>query len=293
MRHHLNFGKYPVLCLFMMLLALHLATGTAWSYSTGPLDGYANDPPGNQNCTSCHQGNPLNAAGGEGNVFVPPTYTPGQQVTIGVNVFKPGQSRWGFEFTAVLSNGDRAGTWTAIFPTMAQISQGAGNSRDYMKHTLLGTQAGITTGGGWFFLWTPPAAGSGPVTFYWACNAANNNNANTGDFIYTGSAISQEGGAWVIDPPAQTPASPFLVSAYPNPFNPNLVVNLTNSPGAGPVTLSLFDAMGRSVTSMNLNLNGNETLHLPLNLGYLPSGCYYLRALGKNASAMTVLVKTQ
>jgi hypothetical protein len=39
----------------------------------------------------------------------------------------------------------------------------------------------------WNFQWTAPAAGTGPVTFYVASNAANNNGSTSGDEIYTDS----------------------------------------------------------------------------------------------------------
>ena len=35
-----------------------------WSYSSGPPDGVAGDPPGNVSCTQCHATYPLNSGSG-------------------------------------------------------------------------------------------------------------------------------------------------------------------------------------------------------------------------------------
>ena len=59
------------------------------------------------------------------------------------------------------------------------------SGREYITHTLTGTRAGTTSGVTFEFDWTPPATDVGEIILYAAGNAANGNNSDTGDRIYT------------------------------------------------------------------------------------------------------------
>jgi hypothetical protein len=99
----------------------------------------------------------------------------------------PTAQRWGFELTARLaSDGTKpAGALSlAQGETLAQLD-GSPGSLQYVTHTTAGTRAGTSGGATWDVFWTAPGASVGPVTFYAAGNAANNNGAPTGDHIYT------------------------------------------------------------------------------------------------------------
>jgi hypothetical protein len=78
----------------------------------------------------------------------------------------------------------------------AQLLGGSGQPQ-YATHTSAGTRPGTTGSASFQVDWMPPEGG-GPVTFYAAGNAANNNNANSGDSIYTTSLTLQ--------PEGQTPS---------------------------------------------------------------------------------------
>src|SRR5205807_306485 len=54
-------------------------------------------------------------------------------------------------------------------------------------HTRQGTRLGVAQGATFEFDWTPPATNAGDVIFYVAGNAANGNDNETGDHIYTNS----------------------------------------------------------------------------------------------------------
>lgn len=152
--------------------------------------------PGEGNCTQCHSGNLINTAGGSVTILdVPASYVPGQTYALSVAVQRTGQLRWGFEMTCLRSNGTAAGSFANLTTLTAAPSF---NNRFYICHTTQngddGTQPG-TTSGLWQFSWTAPGAGAGTVTFYATGNAANNNNADTGDFIYSTTVTSTEGAA--------------------------------------------------------------------------------------------------
>ena len=139
--------------------------------------------PGERNCTACHTGT-LNSGSGSVKITTPSsTYTLGAAQRIQVQVSDPTQRRWGFQFTA------RIGTTTAQAGTMSPsdgntriVSQ---SGRVYMTHTLSGTRAGTTAGATFEFDWTPPASDVGEIILYAAGNAANGNNNDSGDRIYT------------------------------------------------------------------------------------------------------------
>lgn len=176
---------------FLALLALPLLA------DNNGADPRLTNAPGDQNCTRCHSGTALN--GGPGSVKITlangATYVPGVKQRITVTVSDPAQRRWGFSLTARLnsnlSNG-QAGSLAAA-DSNAQVICDTGRRApcasatvvQFATHTLAGTRAGTTGGVSFDVDWTPPATDVGKVTLYAAGNAANGNNADSGDRIYT------------------------------------------------------------------------------------------------------------
>ena len=121
-----------------------------------------------------------------------------------VTVQRPGQRRWGFELTALRSNGLAAGTFSNL--TLLTGTQ-AFSGRFYVNHTTVNGEDGTfadSTSGHWQFNWMAPAVGAGAVTFYATGNAADGNGSSlpgggTSDFIYSTTATSQEGSATAVD----------------------------------------------------------------------------------------------
>ena len=99
-----------------------------------------------------------------------------------------GQSRWGFEMTALDANGARAGSFTTDAAGNAQLSEA--KSKQYIKHTSIGTAQGTDDAHSWEFQWTAPDADVGPITFYASGNASNGNFNPVDDYIYTEQAES-------------------------------------------------------------------------------------------------------
>lgn len=148
--------------------------------------------PGETNCTACHGEFPVNS--GTGNVTVtglPANYLPNQQVPLTVTVSQTDGVTYGFQMTAIDSEGKRAGTYIlpVVDPQPLKVINGmvGGNQRSYVEHTVDGitpTQFGSKT---WNFTWTAPAQRVGKVSFYVAGNAANSDGGPGGDYIYTAS----------------------------------------------------------------------------------------------------------
>ena len=146
------------------------------------------------------KGGPSNAAGGAVTATFSSgkTYTPGQAVTVTVNVTDPVNTFHGFQMTARLESNlatAQAGRFSyqsgsGVFvlcdnnvPRTPSGNCSASSPVEFIEHDSPRTST-------WTFIWTPPATSQGPVHFYVAANAVKNNNlADVGDKVYTASAI--------------------------------------------------------------------------------------------------------
>jgi uncharacterized protein (TIGR03437 family) len=112
-----------------------------------------------------------------------------------VEVSDSAQRRWGFEFTARLASDLRNGQAGDLTPTDGNTRVICDNGRpkpcastgtvQFITHTQSGTRNGTAGPVTFEFDWTPPDSDVGKVILYAAGNAANGNNLNTGDHIYT------------------------------------------------------------------------------------------------------------
>ena len=173
----------------MLLFLFIVSSGNVFAFSSGP----PNEKTGAPNETTCaqancHTGNDLNVSGGALMLTIPETYIPSEVYTIVVNLSRAGQSRWGFEMTALDADGTRAGTFATDTAGNTQLSEA--NSKQYIKHTSAGTAQGTNDAHSWEFEWTAPDADMGPITFYAAGNASNGNLNPVGDYIYTAQSES-------------------------------------------------------------------------------------------------------
>ena len=177
----------------VLLLLFVVSTGSVFAWSGGPPD-EKTGAPNETTCAQagCHAGNDLNVSGGSLMLTIPETYIPSEVYTIVVNLARAGQSRWGFEMTALDADGGRAGTFDADAAGNTQLSET--NSKQYIKHTFAGTATGTNDAHSWEIQWTAPDADVGPITFYAAGNASNGNFNPIDDYIYT----AQEGSAPVM-----------------------------------------------------------------------------------------------
>lgn len=164
--------------------------------SSGPSPSFTGAP-GEANCTVCHEGT---ANSGKGNVQiggVPSNYIPGKTYQLSVTVSQPMSVLFGFQITAIDSQGRKAGNFALIpqSPPQTQIVNGivGGNQRQYVGQTSDGTIPTTLDTKTWSFLWSAPSSKLGPVRFYAAGNAANGDGLPHGDNIYTKDHVSFSG----------------------------------------------------------------------------------------------------
>lgn len=171
--------------------AFFFSSTIALSYSSGPPLGKTGAP-GESTCRDCHSDFPLNSGNGKFDFTIPPPiYKPGENYTFWVKLQDPGQRRWGFQLTSLDPSNDGAGDLSPGNSDSTAVQTSGG--RQYLAQKSLGTWRGVADGPvTWRVEWQAPLAGTGPVTFYAAGNAANNDGDTDGDYIYTMSQSAVE-----------------------------------------------------------------------------------------------------
>ncbi len=171
--------------LMTVAAAAVLFVSTVFASPNGPRNNYTGSPPDYNNCTLCHTSYPLNSGSGAINLTGLPTggYTAGASYPLTLTISDPQAMRWGFQVTAVDPSGQTAGSLSVTDSVNTQWNDNPAVTVDIIMHTLTGTYAGTPGSASWDFLWTAPNNTDG-ATFHISSNAANNNNLNTGDYIY-------------------------------------------------------------------------------------------------------------
>jgi len=198
------------------------------SHENGAPQRHTGGPfPGEKTCTEsdCHGGI---ANSGTGSVSISINgmpldqyrYTPGETVPVSVTVTDPTKIRWGFEITARHSNGcQQAGDFMQkdLSVIVQQDTTAPGNCPEATIQFPTHSFPMGTAGGGTFELnWSAPSASVGPIVFAAAGNAANGNNGNDGDLIYTTNGTvqpKQDGGG--TPPPAIDSGGAILSTGTP------------------------------------------------------------------------------
>jgi len=201
--------------------------------------------PGEQTCgtAGCH-GN-VDVGSGMVELVVPAEYTAGDTVDIAIDVSNVNQMRWGFEMTVLDASDSPVGELIVAEPVRTQKST-AGNGREYIKHTSTGTDNGTPDSSpGWTVKWASPLSGAGSVTFYAAGNAANGNFSNSGDSIYTTSAVMTELTVECCDLPGDANDDGVV-----NVGDAVHVINYVFKGGAAPPCLNEADANGDCVVNV-------------------------------------------
>lgn len=161
----------------------------AQASSSGPPASHTGAP-GEQTCaiSGCH-GFTVNDGAGSLTLSGLPEigYVLNEPYDVTVTLAQSGRTRFGFQLTALDSQGRAAGTWDNLEPSRIFIATGrvGSNQRQYPGHTQFGTIPNGTNQNSWVLRWKAPATDVGRITFYAVGNAANGNGATGGDSIYT------------------------------------------------------------------------------------------------------------
>lgn len=231
--------------------------------------------PGEGNCTDCHGSYILNSHNGNVLISTQPLltnnhYIPGQTYTISVTVTQNGDSLYAFDFEAVDSLGNDAGTLIVTDSIHTKTIIYSVNGRKNMFFNSLGNNYNYYT---FKFNWTAPV--NGRVSFYADGLVSNINGMTTGDYVYSDSIVN-------ITPSSQSGILNFLLDkeliVYPNPTRDYFIIKNTSNTFLYSDTVDLIDGTGKHIfvsrSKTNVS-NGNEVKYfLPQNMS---NGIYYLK----------------
>ncbi len=265
--------KNNLFIIFTLLVAAVPFAAQAYEY--GPDPRYTGAPGDNKTaCVSsgCHQG-VVNSGSGGVKIILPngTTYTPGQAMTISVQVTDATKVKFGFELTARLANNTangQAGDFTTGSDgfTQAKCDDGSVKNNgspcstqfpvEFIEHTLNGYEASTKGGYAFTFTWTPPAASAGSVILYAAGNAGPGDPpVPTPTNVYTTNVT--------LTPGASTPA-PAISSAL-NAATAQTTIAASTYVALYGTGLSTTNP-GRTWTAADFTANSNGTQSMPTSL---------------------------
>ena len=247
-------------------------TTSAYASASGSDGGRTNSPGDASNCTSCHSGT-INSGSGTRTITssIPVGgYVPGQSYTITGSVSEASINKFGFEMTAE-KDADNSKIGTIII-TDATNTKAIGTSA--VTHESAGTAGSGTKS--WSFDWIAPAIGTGDVTFYGAFNAANSNNMNGGDQIYTKSLTVSEA------IPTGLGEYIELVSAtiFPNPVKTAFQISTTEVID----NVVVYNLAGKKMSNVNQTVN-------KFDVSSLASGIYFVHIESKGNVMTKKMIK--
>jgi len=170
-------------------------SGLFFIYGVLSSDGKAGKTgaPGENTCVQCHTGSAVNSGSGSISIntaaILNGEYELGQTYDLSVAVEQTGVSLFGFSIVALDANGNSIGTLIAGADNHLDAATIAGVTRQYLTHDFNG---GASVDSHTFnFQWTAPSEDFGSITFYATGNAADGNEASSGDKIYSTNAQIQ------------------------------------------------------------------------------------------------------
>jgi hypothetical protein len=160
------------------------------AYRDGPPPGFSSGF-GEDHCQACHFSDKVNPSPGSLAISAPERYTPGQTYAITVTLTRPGMKIGGFQLTARFEEDSaQAGTLALAEGDQDRLKVVTDRGVQYAYHQRAGAELTAPDVVRWTLRWTAPA-GKGNVVFNAAANAANADETQFGDFVYTASASTR------------------------------------------------------------------------------------------------------
>ena len=154
------------------------------AYRDGPPLGFSGGF-GEDHCQACHSSEKLNASPGTLTISAPERYSPGKVYTVTVTLKRPGMKIGGFVVTSRFEgDSSQAGTLAIADGQQGRVKVVIDRGVQYAYHSRPGTELTAPDVARWTLSWTAPA-GKRAILFNAAANAANGDDTQFGDFIYT------------------------------------------------------------------------------------------------------------
>lgn len=165
-------------------------TSAGFAYRDGPPFGFSGGF-GEDHCQACHSGEKLNANPGSLTISAPARYSPGRDYTITVTLKRPGLKIGGFQLVARFEKDSaQAGSLALADGHQGRMKIANDRGLQYAYHSRAGTELTGKDVVRWTLRWSAPG-GKGDVLFHAAANAANADDSQAGDFVYTARARSR------------------------------------------------------------------------------------------------------
>lgn len=197
------------------------------------------------------------------------SYVPGQSYTVNITAEDDQVTQFGFQWVALDQAGKNAGTPSLTNTDRTAIVGGSGplGDRRYVTQTANGSTTVKPGSDSWSFTWQAPATDVGPVTFYVATVAGNDDGMALWDLVYTDSLV------------LSSPSAIEKIIA-PAPFEMKLsrdhasVLLEVQALSAASVTVEIMDLSGKRAWSKAWDLAaGSNTFRITPTL---PEGLYLL-----------------
>lgn len=266
----------PLSALVLTLGIYSFRNANSQGFQAAPLN--ANGPsggqsgaPGEQNCTSCHNGSSLDGSTENQLIinndigFGITQYTPGATYAVNLSMAS-NPSKKGFQVTALNPANGMAGNFVAGGNTQIKTATISGAQRKYVTHKSSSNTSATQV---WNWTWEAPATEQGPITFYVATNKANNNNNDNGDLIYLSQHVFLNDDASIDE---SVKENNFNVGYSPEK---DAILVSFSTLSILPTSLNLVDLQGKSVYAKKLGATqvgkNQEWVSLPQ---HLPNGMY-------------------
>lgn len=253
-----------ILVLFIAITINDAINNPTVSYTTGAPSGHTGSPGDGRSCARslCHVGNVtfrpdlITSDVGTKGYFSDSIY----RLVVAIN--EPGISKFGFQISPQDLNGNLMGTLKLVELSRTQIL----NGNKYLTHKIAGTPGNDSAS--WTFDWIPPLPGAGEVTFYAAVNATNNNNASSGDKIFTSTlTIFEADSNFTANPAPDNTTFNITFDAE------NREIILSNSLLEGERKFKLFSLSGKLVMNESIIILLKSKQYLPVPF-YIDHGIY-------------------
>jgi len=153
-------------------------------YRDGPPAGFSGGF-GEDHCQACHSGDTVNTRPGSLKILAPERYSSGRTYDVTITLTRKDMAIGGFQLTArFAAGGAQAGTLALADGNQNLVKVLTDRGVQYAYHSRPGTQLTATDTVRWTVRWTAPA-GRRAVVFNAAANAANGDDSQSGDFVYT------------------------------------------------------------------------------------------------------------
>ncbi len=290
--------KYLLSCFFMITVLVLVTTNNVNSKITSPPAGNSGDPVTSNSCarSGCHAtpsqtpgANDYGITIGTGSPTTPLTgfvYTPNTVYNMAfiINLIATTNPFYGFQIVALDAANAKAGTMQVTNTATTKINTSvATGTRQYMGHLNSNSTHN------WAYKWTAPAAGTGPVIFYYSYNVCNASSATPNSAegtIYKGVIPIQEAPSFIEDISNKISE----LNIFPNPISNEFSISF-DAKVTETVSAQLFSLDGKEVSQLLNEKIAQGRFVREFNTNDLPAGIYLLQLNVGGAFVTKKLVK--